>query len=72
MNQLLYWSNTVQLWSLPLLMCGQVVIGRAAEKQNNETHAAVMEELQIAKEERQELTELVKYLHEKLERNDHQ
>lgn len=55
-----------------LLMCGQVVIGRAAEKQNNETHAAVMEELQIAKEERQELTELVKYLHEKLERNDHQ
>lgn len=65
MDKFLYWSNTVQLWSLPLLMVGQVVLGRAAEKRNDETHAAVMEELQIAKEERQELTDLVKYLHEK-------
>lgn len=29
---LLYWSNTVQLWALPLLMVGQMVLGRADER----------------------------------------
>lgn len=37
------------------------------ELRAQETHDSVMEELRLAKEERQELTELVKYLHEKLE-----
>lgn len=37
------------------------------EKRAQETHDSVMEELQIAREERQELTELVKYLHQKLD-----
>lgn len=50
MDKFLYWSNTVQLWSLPLLMVGQNVIGRAAEQRAQETHDAVMEELQELKE----------------------
>lgn len=33
---LLYWSNWVQLWSLPLLMVGAVVLGRAAERRNQQ------------------------------------
>lgn len=33
---LLYWSNWIQLWSLPLLMVGQVVLGRASERRNQQ------------------------------------
>jgi hypothetical protein len=45
MTTMLYWSNTVQLWSLPLLMVGQNVMGRASEKRALETHDAVMSEM---------------------------
>jgi len=34
MNSMLYWSNTVQLWALPVLMVGGIVLGRASEKRN--------------------------------------
>lgn len=47
MNALLYWSNTVQLWSLPLLMVGQNVLGREARAQAIETHDAVIDELAL-------------------------
>lgn len=30
---ILYWSNSVQLWSLPLIMVGTNVLGRASERQ---------------------------------------
>lgn len=33
---LLYWSNWIQLWSLPLLMVGQVVLGRTSERRNQQ------------------------------------
>jgi hypothetical protein len=33
---LLYWSNWVQLWSLPLLMVGAYVLGRAQERRNQQ------------------------------------
>lgn len=59
MTALLYWSNTVQLWSLPLLMVGQAVLGRAAERQAKETHDAVIEELSLIREERTQLAQLV-------------
>lgn len=32
-NQLLYWSNTLQLWLLPAIMVGQNVLARVAERQ---------------------------------------
>jgi hypothetical protein len=66
MGQLLYWSNSVQLWSLPLLMVGSNVVGRAGERQARETHDAVMEEremlldeLGLAREQREQLAELL-------------
>ena len=34
----LYWSNTVQLWSLPLLMVGQNVLGRADARRADEQY----------------------------------
>jgi hypothetical protein len=46
-GHLLYWSNTIQLWSLPLLMVGQNLLGRDAERRARETHDAVMEELRL-------------------------
>ena len=49
MEKLLYWSNTVQLWALPLLMVGQHLLGRASERRAQETHDAVMEEIQLLK-----------------------
>lgn len=68
-----YWSGWVQLWALPLLMVGQNVIGRTAERRAQETHDAVMEELSIVKEElaiakgeRDELKILLAELHAKI------
>lgn len=65
-NTLLYWSNVVQLVALPLLAVGQGVLGRAGERQARETHDAVMEERQmlldelaLAKEQREQLAELL-------------
>ena len=70
MDKMLYWSNTVQLWSLPLLMVGQNVMGRAAEKREQETHDAVIselsivkEELTLAREERDELKQIISEIH---------
>lgn len=49
---LLYWSNWIQLWSLPLLMVGAVVLGRAAERRNqqafNDTEAILHAQDQTA------------------------
>lgn len=44
-----YWSGWVQLWALPLLMVGQNVLGEAAEKREQETHDAVMQELKLVR-----------------------
>ena len=62
MDKFLYWSNTIQLWSLPLLMVGTNLLGRAAEKRSKETHDAVMRELKEIKQEHQEIKKIVKAL----------
>ncbi|WAL67159.1 hypothetical protein ORV05_05045 [Amycolatopsis cynarae] len=63
---LLYWSNWVQLWSLPLLLVGTTVINRAAEQRAEqraqETHDAVMEELRLVREENEGLKTLMQLL----------
>lgn len=38
-STLLYWSNWIQLWSLPLLMVGAVVLGKASDKRAQQTFA---------------------------------
>jgi hypothetical protein len=60
MDKFLYWSNTIQLWSLPLLMVGTNLLGRASEKRSKETHDAVMRELKIIMEEHKELKKILK------------
>ncbi len=50
MDKLLYWSNTVQLWSLPLLMVGTNLLGKDAEKRNNEMYEMIKSELEEMKE----------------------
>lgn len=74
MNTFMYWGNTVQLWSLPLLMVGQNVMGRVSEKRAVETHDAVMAELADLKrlhafqsEELRELKEINQALHTRLQ-----
>lgn len=56
---LLYWSNWIQLVSLPLLGVGVWLTGRTAEKRAQETHDAVMEELLLARAERVEIAQLL-------------
>jgi hypothetical protein len=55
MTQFLYWSNFIQLISLPLLAVGQMILNKAGESRTQETHDAVMEELALAQEERADL-----------------
>lgn len=46
---LLYWSNWIQLWSLPLLMVGGLVLGKASDKRAQDTYedaSAVLHEAQ--------------------------
>jgi len=40
-NTILYWSNSIQLWSLPLIMVGTNVLGRATEAQAKRQYAMV-------------------------------
>jgi hypothetical protein len=57
-DRLLYWSNVIQLIALPLLMVGQTVLGRAAVREAQETHDAVLEELALLRAERDQLNAL--------------
>lgn len=66
-ESILYWSNYIQLIFLPLLAVGGAVQGRATEKRDNETHDAVMEELTLARQEREEMKEVIHLLHQKLD-----
>lgn len=38
-STLLYWSNWIQLWSLPLLMVGAVVLGKASDARSKQQFA---------------------------------
>jgi hypothetical protein len=49
-DKILYWSNFFQLIFLPAITIGQAVLGKSAEKQAQETHDAVMVELDEIKE----------------------
>jgi hypothetical protein len=70
-DRLLYWSNVIQLVALPLLMVGQNVLGRGAERQARETHDAVLEDRQLLREELQLLHSLVAELHPTTDPQEH-
>ena len=66
MDKFLYWSNTVQLWSLPLLMVGQNVLSRVSEKRAQSDHemiiaefAEIKEMMSLLQEENQEIHMLI-------------
>jgi hypothetical protein len=44
-------SAWIQLWALPLLMVGGIVLNRASEKRAEEDHATIREEFDIVKGE---------------------
>ena len=48
--QMLYWSNTIQLWSLPLLMVGTNILGRAAERRAQRDHEMITQEFKAIKD----------------------
>lgn len=50
MNEILYVSNCFQLVFLPLLMVGQNLLGRNAEKRAQQDHEAIMAELAEVKQ----------------------
>lgn len=43
-NAFFYWSGWVQLWALPLLMVGQIVLGRSAEERAQQDHETLLSE----------------------------
>jgi len=51
----LYWSNWIELWSLPLIMVGTNILGREVEKRSNLDH----EKLARSYEEQQQTYEQV-------------
>lgn len=49
-DKILYWSNFLQLIALPALAVGAAVLAERTQQRDQETHDAVMEELQEIKE----------------------
>lgn len=58
-------GGIIQLVALSLIMVGQNVIGEASERRAIETHDCVMQELILAKEERENMKSLLKDVHSK-------
>lgn len=56
----LYWSNVIQLCSLPVLAVGQNVIGKASERRAQETHAIVKKSHEEQMQEMTDIKELLK------------
>jgi hypothetical protein len=56
-NKFLYWGSWVQLWALPLLMVGGIVLSRASERRAAEDHENLMAELAEIKTIHAELLE---------------
>jgi hypothetical protein len=48
-DALLYWSNWIQLWALPLLMVGGIVLNRATERRAEQDHEVILKEFDLIK-----------------------
>jgi hypothetical protein len=55
MDKLLYWSNVIQLITLPLLAVGTSILGKNADERARQDHKAIMEELETIKKMYQEI-----------------
>jgi hypothetical protein len=56
-DRFLYWGSWIQLWALPLLMVGGIVLNRASERRAAEDHETLMAELAEIKTIHAELLE---------------
>ncbi|HZP82888.1 MAG TPA: hypothetical protein VFB21_14705 [Chthonomonadaceae bacterium] len=56
-DKFLYWGSWIQLWALPLLMVGGIVLNRASERRAAEDHETLMAELAEIKTIHAELLE---------------
>lgn len=59
MNQILYWSNVIQLCALSLVMVGQNVLNRAAERRAIQDHNTLMNQLKMEREELIKLNQII-------------
>jgi hypothetical protein len=50
MNVIMYWSSTVQLWALPLIMVGTNILGRASERRSQKMYIMIKDEFTELKE----------------------
>ena len=56
--QLLYWSNTVQLWSLPLILVGTNLLNKSFNRKINQMHDKIDAMYKMIQEEMQELKDI--------------
>ena len=61
-DKFLYWGSWIQLWALPLLMVGGIVLNRASEKRAAEDHETLMAELAELKAMHDDLREAIESL----------
>ncbi|MEZ0066665.1 hypothetical protein ABIA32_002677 [Streptacidiphilus sp. MAP12-20] len=67
MVTLLYWSNTIQLWSLPLLLVGTNAAARGINALIRETHDTVMKQLTTQQEMTATQTETLGLVREEMQ-----
>ncbi|WCK53314.1 hypothetical protein PP175_18280 [Aneurinibacillus sp. Ricciae_BoGa-3] len=58
MDKLMYWSNVIQLVTLPLLAVGTAILGKKAEDRAKQDHKAIMEELDTITKMYREIKEI--------------
>ena len=59
-DKFLYWGSWIQLWALPLLMVGGIVLNRASERRAAEDHETLMTELAEIKDMHLQMMDLLK------------
>ena len=55
----LYWSNWIQLWSLPLIMVGTNILGRAAEERAEADHQKLADSYKRQQETYEQILSLI-------------
>jgi membrane protein implicated in regulation of membrane protease activity len=68
MTTLMYWSNVIQLITLPLLAVGTTILGKNSEDRAKEDHKAIMEQLELIKKMHGEVKEIHKDVKENVEK----
>jgi hypothetical protein len=65
MDKLMYWSNVIQLITLPLLAVGTTILGKNSEDRSRQDHKAIMEQLELIKKMHGEVKEIHQNVQEK-------